>query len=230
MRVKLALASLVVSLLWFAGPSRWMSASLNEVRAHDLASQDIDDPIQAVLMATPEELPRGDDARRLAEALTRAVEMHEGAWLQVAWSALDETQRFQLMKPAEGAPRPRSRAHPQTPAELLELIDVLSAQAGSHHEPVPAFEGDPVDLATGDALAGLLRLAEGGSIRDDQVPTLLGCALQGVQAHESAPALVAEVLEGLAPSALARLEHAPPLQGGFGPSAALAIARLHNRQ
>ena len=230
MRAKLAWASLVVSLLWFAGPSRWVSAALNEVRAHDLASQDIDDPIQAVLMATPEELPRGDEAARLADALTRAVEMHEGAWLQVAWATLDEAQREEWVKPSEGAPRPRYRAHPQTPAELLELIDVLSAQAGSHHEPVPAFEGDPVDLSTGDALSGLLRLAEGGSIRDPQVPVLLGCALQGVQAHESAPALVAEVLEGLAPSAVARLEHAPPLQGGFGPSVARAIARLEDRR
>lgn len=221
--------ALGVGVLWFAGPSGWLAGWLDDARARDLASQDIDDPIQAVLMAQPEELPRGAEARAMASALSEAVRMHEGAWLQVALEHLDEDQAAAVLEARAGARLPRSRTHPQTPPELLRFITVLSEQAGSATVERPEPVGSPADLQAEDVVAGLLALAEAGQVRDEQVPVLLACALEGVEAHEAAPALIAQVLEGLPERALERLEHAAPLQQGFGPSSAKAIARLEAR-
>ncbi len=227
--------ALGLAALWFAGPAGWLSETLHEVRAQELRSVSVGEPVQAVLLAADSELPRGEEAGRLADALERAVEVHElqGWWLEAAVGVLDEAQLERVAELARVGRLERSRSHPQTPGELLALVEVLSSQAGSvtserperpAHNPLARLSGEQV-------LVGLLALAEAGEVRDEQVPALLACALAGIEAHEEAEPRVDDVLALLPPEALAHLEGQPPLDRvrGFSEAAARAVDRLRAR-
>ncbi len=229
-----AWVALGLALLWFAGPAHWLAHWLQDARAEDLRSPTIDEPVQAVLLARGEELPRGAEAADLADRLEQTMALHEGGhWLEAGLGLLDEEQLERIREGSGEPPLPRSRSHPQTPAELVALIDVLTEQAGSATAPMPArpARAPLPDLASQQKLTGLLSLAQDDGIRDQQVPELLACALAGVQAHEAVPRMVDDLLESLHPDTVKRLENHPPLDRvqGLSDATAQALARLRAR-
>jgi len=226
--------ALALAAVWFAGPSYWLAHRLQDARAEDLRSPTIDEPVQAILLARAEELPRGDEAADLADRLERTMELHEGGhWLEAALGLLDEEQ-LERVDEGSGEPQlPRSRSHPQTPSELVALIDLLTEQAGSTTTPIPArpARAPLPDLSSQQQLTGLLSLGRAAGVRDDQVPELLACALAGVQAYETVPRMVDDLLGSLHPDAVKRLENHAALDRVQGLSGATdrAVTRLRAR-
>ena len=230
-----AWSALVLCLVWFAGPAGWLSSTLRDVRAKELDSVSVGEPIQAVLLASDSELPRGPEAALLADALEGAVEVYQrqGWWLEAALGVLDEAQ-VERVAELSGPPKlARTRSHSRIPAEILALIEVLSAQAGSAtaERPERPTSSPLAGLPHEEVLTGLLALARAGEIRDEQVPRLLACAVLGAEAHEQAEPRVDDALALVPPAALARLEGQTPLgrEGGVSGTATRAIARLRAR-
>ena len=209
-REQLAVAVLVLALLWFAWPARQVSADLTQQRAEALRGTSVEDLVKAVLAAPEGDLPPpGSGAGDLLEEALARHELQAG-WAERACSVLDD-DALAVVAVERAATGERSRSHPHTPPEMLRIVSLLVEAHGPAQVPVPvAPESSPLPGTPPEALAsGLLALVESGQLGTDEARGVLAATLAGVRAHERAPELV-EALEELLGERVVGLAAAAP--------------------
>lgn len=236
-RLTRALLAAALGALWFwGGPAEGLADRIARARAEELRSEGAGLAVEVILRAAddaPEALPRGAEALALAECLSAALahEDHTARWSEGALATLDDAQRAAVKAGAERPALPPSRANPRTPAELVRLVELLSAQVGAVSDPPPPTpDQDPLPGLSPVARArGLLTLVETGSppLSPAQARAIQAAALAGVRAHEALYAEVSHILNALDP---ALLESLPRLGERHDPNRAeAALAALRRR-
>ena len=202
-----ALLALVGGLAWFFGPGDRASAALRDAHAREVGTVRLHELVQGVVVtaaSTPEALPSGATAARVAGLLTEAVHDRkmQDHWVQVALSALDPEQVDAISRAPLLPGLPRSHAHPTIPPDLLRIADLLGQQYGS----VPASEVAEVDRhgwpAGSETLTrGLRAILESGDppLKPEQAAAVLAAVLAGMKAHVREPELVTEAATLLGP-------------------------------
>ena len=236
-RLTRALIAAALGLFWFwGGPAEQLAEDISRARAEELRSEGAGLAVEVILRAAddaPDALPRGEEALALAEHLRAALqhEDHTARWSEGALALLDDDQRASVKLGADRPPLPPSRSNPRTPAELVRLVELLSAQVGAvSNPPPPPPDQDPLPGLSPVARArGLLALVEAGSppLTPAQARAIQAAALGGVRAHEALYAEVSVILNSLDPSLLASL---PRLGERHDPNRAeAALAALRRR-
>lgn len=214
-RLARAWLALALGVLWFwGGPAEGLAERVARARAEELRSEGAGLAVEGVLRAAdgdPDALPRGAAALALAEHLRAALshEDHTARWSEGALALLDDAQRAAVKAGADRPPLPPSRSNPRTPAELVRLVERLSAQVGAVSDPPPPPpDQDPLPGLSPVARArGLLTLVESGSppLSPAQARAIQAAALGGVRAHEALYAEVNLILSALDPTLLASM-------------------------
>ncbi|MCP4808814.1 MAG: hypothetical protein GY913_01880 [Proteobacteria bacterium] len=222
---QIALGVFVLGGLWFAWPAPKLAGDLQQSRADALRGATVEDLVQGVVNAPDDALPAGVAAEQAAALLAEGVELYG---LQLDWgervAAVLTPEQMSLLAGVErGSSMPRARSHPETPAEMLEILEHVVAQHGPTRSALP----DPVSEP--DATAeGLLVVVQAG-VTADQAPAIVATTLAGVHAHERGAAVITELEVVLAESLSYADGRAFADRDAFDRMAAQAVTTLRER-
>jgi hypothetical protein len=194
-----AYALLVLSLAWFAGPDEAVSRAMLDAQARESGKIQLEHLVASIALTArqaPERIPQEADLLQAQLSDVLALEDAKHQWVLNAYVGLDDAQIEFARSHRSSVATDRSRLHPSTPSEVIEIVRLVTEAHGSRTSEaelldasLPWPQASPIDLVD-----GLLALVQEGPALDPlQAELVLGAAVGGMAAYEEQARLIAKI-------------------------------------